>query len=200
MHTGDYVLLIVVLGGHVAMWIALFNRTHAFNVPRRWVRVSELSQILSAIGLLLYFVWRFHEGTRQDPSIRIWDLATTWEAIYAAICCGFGIWVAGHWIYRQLCVRWPTQLLSNDTEVIDVAGQIEIRYRDRPMRWSEIAPLLTAPAAPAPPRSALPTMPKTRSRRRGPSADHPWQQHGLTQRREYVQFARERRAWDRQQP
>jgi transposase len=82
----------------------------------------------------------------------------------------------------------------------DAAGQIEIRYRDRRMRWTEIATVaLTTPPASAPPHAALPPTPKARSRRRGQGADHPWHQ-AVTQHREYQQFAKDRRAWERVQP
>jgi len=59
-----------------------------------------------------------------------------------------------------------------------VEGQLEIRYRDRVMRWTEI----TA-SAPARVRSAEPTVrPPSQTaigphRRYHPSADHPWRKH-----------------------
>ncbi len=59
-----------------------------------------------------------------------------------------------------------------------VEGQLEIRYRDRVMRWTEI----TA-SAPARVRSAEPTVrPPSQTaiaprRRSHPSADHPWRKH-----------------------
>jgi transposase len=80
----------------------------------------------------------------------------------------------------------------------DAAGEIEIRYRDRRMRWTEIAGPQLKPATAAA-RRALPPIPKRPRRRPGQSADHPWH-HGATDYREYLQFARDRRAWERVQP
>jgi len=81
----------------------------------------------------------------------------------------------------------------------DAAGQIDIRYRDRRMRWTEIvAPLLTTPAPPVMP----PRRPKLPSRPLGPagqSADHPWH-HAVPDHYAYHQFAKDRRAWERGQP
>lgn len=88
-------------------------------------------------------------------------------------------------------------------------GPIEIRYRDRVMRYRELPPAsvaatrATAPAAyqavprarPAPPAPR----PSPPAPARGPSADHPWQ-HSVAERRDYLQFARDRRAWERVQP
>jgi hypothetical protein len=87
-------------------------------------------------------------------------------------------------------------------------GQIEIRYRDRAMRYAELsADALTAtraeaPAAyrPGPATSPAAHPPPGPRRRRGhQGADHPWH-HSVTQRCEYLQFARDRRAWERVQP
>ena len=73
-------------------------------------------------------------------------------------------------------------------------GQIEIRYRDRVMRWTEIvsATAPTPPAATATPprrRGERPAVVSTRPRR--PSADHPWRQgfHNLYANRRGWQIA-----------
>jgi transposase len=77
----------------------------------------------------------------------------------------------------------------------DARGQIEIRYRDRRMRWTEIAAPLTKPA-PRPTPSRPPRPGAMPTRRRGQCADHPWHQapreHDM-----YRQFAKDRRAWER---
>jgi transposase len=79
-------------------------------------------------------------------------------------------------------------------------GQLEIRYRDRVIRWTEVAaPLPKLAAAPVAPGPSLPPTPKTRSRRRGQSADHPWH-HGVEDYRARLQLAAARRAWLAVQP
>jgi transposase len=84
----------------------------------------------------------------------------------------------------------------------DAAGQIEIRYRDRRMRWTEIVPpLMTTPAPPVGPSPSSPP-PKLPSRQVGPgglSADHPWHQ-GVKDHYAYQRLAKDRRAWERVQP
>jgi transposase len=54
----------------------------------------------------------------------------------------------------------------------DVTGQLEIRYRDRVMRWTELAiPVASTPARP----SARPVQPApVAARQHRPGADHPW--------------------------
>jgi transposase len=61
----------------------------------------------------------------------------------------------------------------------DMDGELEIRYRNRVMRWTEIPPGCTAaPLAPhrtaRPPRSRAPRDRVIAPGRRRPSADHPW--------------------------
>jgi hypothetical protein len=78
-------------------------------------------------------------------------------------------------------------------------GQLEIRYRDRVMHWTEIAaprPKLVAPVAPG---SSRPPMPRPGPRRRGQSGDHPWH-HGVEDCRARLQVAASRRAWLAVQP
>jgi hypothetical protein len=62
----------------------------------------------------------------------------------------------------------------------NAAGAIELRYRGRLVRWSEIpappSPSPRPPAARPPARIAAPV-------RRGPSADHPWSR-GYDERQE----------------
>ena len=72
----------------------------------------------------------------------------------------------------------------------NVAGLIEIRYRDRAMRWTEVqASVVEAPiVVAAPPPVATPGL-----GRRKPSADHPWR-HGAEVHAMRLQVAAERRA------
>lgn len=103
--------------------------------------------------------------------------------------------------------RPPARATVQVYEAVD--GQIEIRYRDRVMRHQELtaeslaatratAPASSRPAPSAP--SAPPPLGTRRPRRRGEqNADHPWHQ-AVMQHREYQQFARDRRAWQRVQP
>jgi len=55
----------------------------------------------------------------------------------------------------------------------DVMGQIEIRYRDRAMRWTEVAAPIAATPTVVSARGERPDAP-TRPRSRIPCADHPW--------------------------
>jgi transposase len=82
----------------------------------------------------------------------------------------------------------------------DAAGRIEIRYRGRRMRWTE----LTAPAAKRPVAAAttpapagVPTAP---ARRGAQSPDHPWRRQAVETHHAYEQLTKDRRAWARVHP
>jgi transposase len=82
-------------------------------------------------------------------------------------------------------------------------GAIEIRYRDRALRYQELtAERLSAKRATVPATNQVaPTAPPPLSlpRRRGQSADHPWH-HVVAQYETGKQLAAARRAWERMQP
>ena len=77
----------------------------------------------------------------------------------------------------------------------DVAGQLEIRYRDRVMRWTELA--IPAAAKPATARAATPPVrpaPAVAPPRPPPCADHPWRR-AVDQVRIDRQLAADRKAY-----
>lgn len=79
----------------------------------------------------------------------------------------------------------------------DAAGQLEIRYRDRVMRWTELAtPGASLPVA-RPSRLVRPTTEAMPQRR--PCADHPWH-HVAEDHRAARRLAAARRAWEAVQP
>ncbi len=82
----------------------------------------------------------------------------------------------------------------------DAAGHIEIRYRDRVMRWTEITTAIPATPTPIITPSPTPLAPSTAPRRRGPGADHPWYHGGVQDYKTWRQLTTARRAWLAVQP
>jgi hypothetical protein len=80
-----------------------------------------------------------------------------------------------------------------------VTGAIELRYRGRLMRWTEIPAPPPKPAVTTRTRPAIPVPARAPAPRRGQSADHPWHQ-AVPDHHAYQQFAKDRRAWERVQP
>jgi transposase len=82
----------------------------------------------------------------------------------------------------------------------DVGGQLEIRYRDRVMRWTELpipVPSKSGPVKPAPP--PVHPEPAAALRPRRPCADHPWRRV-VDEFRIDQQLAADRRAYDAVNP
>jgi hypothetical protein len=115
--------------------------------------------------------------------------------------------VSNDWVVRyanrhlQLERQSPLPPARSTVQVFeDATGALEIRYRDRRLRWTDITTLLAPHAtAPALPRPAGPPPAPPPPRRRGQNADHPWHR-GVELHRDYQQFAADRRAWERVQP
>lgn len=93
---------------------------------------------------------------------------------------------------HQPPARGIVQVLEN------AAGQIDIRYRGRRMRWSERVPTASSEAAPRSAPAARATSP-TVKRPTGQAADHPWHR-SVDMHRAYFAFQKDRRAWERVQP
>ena len=100
--------------------------------------------------------------------------------------------------------RPPARAIVHVYEAPD--GQIELRYRGRVIRHHELtAARLAAQRVTAvahPPRGARPpaARPAVEPRSHGPSADHPWRDHVITENAAYRQMAKDRRAWERGHP
>jgi hypothetical protein len=117
--------------------------------------------------------------------------------------------VSNDWVVRyanrhlQLERQSPLPPARSTVQVCeDAAGHIDIRYRDRSIRWTEIAaPSLIRPTVSAPsPRPSLPPAAPPPRRRGQHSADHPWRTQVYEAHQLSRQLAKDRRVWERAQP
>lgn len=112
--------------------------------------------------------------------------------------------VANDWVVRYdnrlLQLERQSRLAPARSTVLvyeDRAGQIEIRYRDRVMRWTEVPVGARAPAPPVP--ATLSDRPDAPIRGPRAGGDHPWR-HAIEDHRVAQQLAKDRRAWMAVQP
>jgi len=102
--------------------------------------------------------------------------------------------------------RPPARATVHVYEAAD--GHVEIRYRDRVIRYEELPAehvaakraLVPATYRPAPAPTAAPSAVAPPLRRGQQSPDHPWRTQAITDHDAYRQLAKDRRAWDRVQP
>lgn len=95
------VFLVLLLFGHVALWVAVFNRTHSLNLPRSLIHWTEFLQIAGAVGLLLWLAYRLTAGftsfftarelLRDHPVLNLYG----WSSVL------FGCWTIADWAQRQ---------------------------------------------------------------------------------------------------
>ena len=93
--------------------------------------------------------------------------------------------------------RPPARATVQVYEAVD--GQIEIRYRERVMRWTELTHVVPAPPQTSRSPARVTVTPVARRIRPNVSADHPWH-HGARDYQQARQLAKDRRAWARVQP
>jgi transposase len=113
--------------------------------------------------------------------------------------------VSNDWVVRYANRLWQLERQSHQpparsiVQVLeDAAGQIEVRYRGRRMRCTELLPAgPAATSAPTPVRAMSPA--RAVRNRPNVSADHPWYYIGKPNRVSR-QFAKDRCAWERVQP
>jgi len=125
MTTLHYLAWVLILFGHGALWIALFNRAHSVDLPCRLVSASELL-LFSILGLgAMIWAWLAYPVAFHGQL----DIARIVEGrlglfVYVVICGGVGIYIVVLWSWRRLTDRRPLQLVSNDTVQLDVAREI----------------------------------------------------------------------------
>lgn len=120
-----YALLSFGLLGHLALWVALFNRTHAFGIPRRIIQVSEKLHVLAMIGIPLVWASRLlGNGLPSAPISRLFADHLV-EGAYFAVACGVLTLIGTQWAWRRLHERPSSLLRSSWVERHNVAQQVD---------------------------------------------------------------------------
>lgn len=126
-------LLVLVLLGHLAICVGLFNRLHAIPLPRHTGRPLAVVHIVAGVGWPAWVVgelWGHPQWLNQLLS----NWTSHWRLLaYATICSGVALRVIVAWVYRNGFHTQVAQLLSNHTQPVDVAA----RLGSRPVQgWS----------------------------------------------------------------
>ena len=137
----DCSLLLLALFGHVAVWVAIFNRVHAFPWPCWLVRVSERLAVLICWAIMGWFCWNY-SSVWQVP---MWlttssKLSTGWQ-IYLILCLLQACRIFVLWVRWKLSPAAPPALLSTDSHIVNVAEQCpELPVGKRKTRWQASLP------------------------------------------------------------
>jgi len=125
----DLLLCLAAFWGHFAIAVWLFNRLHAFALPRPAIKILEKVLLavaaLVGIGFVLRLLVTGHGLFTPSALPRLWDHAP-WLS-YAVVC-----WTAlaaslPMWLIPKLSEKTSAALTSNDTRTIDVAQRLGFR-------------------------------------------------------------------------
>lgn len=120
MQIASYALLFAGMIGHVALWIALFNRNHALGLPRGVIQTTEKIHVGIAVGILVYWGCRLIFLGMPDHPVAALFSERLLEAVYFFVSCGVLVYVTVTWLYRRLTDAPTTSLLQTSTVVHDV--------------------------------------------------------------------------------
>lgn len=110
----EFLVLLAALGGHVAIWVFLFNRVNGSGAPRRLVKVASLIGYGVVVGtppiaaLALLGVWG-DEG-----------IARAWA--YAILCAGVGLGLLPRELIRRSTVQNGARSRVAAGNVVDLAA------------------------------------------------------------------------------
>jgi hypothetical protein len=117
-------LLLLGVSGHLALWIALFNRVHATGLPQRVIKATEKIHVLAAVIVPIVWIYRLATmSVPRDPVATIFE-GRAFESSYFVVCCLFFTYLGGRWSWRRLREQRPDRLISNHDRVYDVRREL----------------------------------------------------------------------------
>ncbi len=121
----SYALLLVGVVGHIALWIALFNRNHALGLPRSVIQTTEKIHVLTAIGVPVYWACRLiTQGFPSDPLSALFATRLA-EGAYFFVCCGVLGLIAVIWAVRRATYKSPKAILEITSRMYDATQATE---------------------------------------------------------------------------
>jgi predicted MPP superfamily phosphohydrolase len=117
----DVVLSGLALIGHLALFVACFNRLHAIGMHRRPRRVLELLLVCFSAGAIVWYGWGWIRGSSPFAS---WHSGTPWLPTYANACLLAAAAVIPCWLWPKLLAREPSQLASCERRTVNVSAEV----------------------------------------------------------------------------
>jgi predicted MPP superfamily phosphohydrolase len=126
MHAAlDLVLALAAFIGHFSIAVYLFNRLHALAWPWKLIKVLERLLLAAAAATLIVYGARsvVAGGFAIGWANGAWTLGGPW-LWYAVSSWLFAALALPLWLVPKLTARQPNVLMSNDTQVLDVAARL----------------------------------------------------------------------------
>ncbi len=120
------VLLLAMLG-HVLLWVAIVNRAHGFNLPRRVGNVASLFCLLLLLGIpLLFGAWIHHVGwTPFLEGFRMWPIPRSGPLlamVYVGVCDAASVMAIARWVWRNMLTPPSEVTRFHRTRTLSLAG------------------------------------------------------------------------------
>ncbi len=117
-HPMQLLLWFAIASGHIGIWCATFNRTHATAWPRGWRKLIERAIILVTGGPLLAIPFWF--GWSRSWAVTYAAAHSTWLTGYFILCSFAFCFFLFTWLDRILRLRRPPEVELLSSERIDV--------------------------------------------------------------------------------
>ena len=117
----DVVLSGLALIGHLALFLACFNRLHAIGMHRRPRRWLELLLVCLSAGAIVWHGWSWISGVSPFAA---WHSGTPWLPTYANLCLLAAAAAVPCWLWPKLVAREPSQLAACESRRISVSAEV----------------------------------------------------------------------------
>ncbi|MCA9258742.1 MAG: metallophosphoesterase family protein [Planctomycetales bacterium] len=115
----EFLVLLAALGGHVSIWVFLFNRVNGSGAPRRLVKLASL---------LGYGVVVATPPFAALALLGVWgDAGVAWAWAYAILCAGFGLGLLPKELIRRATARNTARCRVATGKIVDLAAGLPHR-------------------------------------------------------------------------
>ncbi|MDZ7616788.1 MAG: metallophosphoesterase [Patescibacteria group bacterium] len=120
-------ILLLAMLGHVLLWVAIVNRAHGFNLPRRVGDATSLMCLLLLTGIpLLFWGWIRHVGLETFlDGFRMWPVpgpGPLLAMVYVAVCDTVAVLAVARWVWRNMLTSPSEVVRSHRTRTLSLAG------------------------------------------------------------------------------
>ena len=113
--------------GHVLLWVAIVNRAHGFNLPRRIGDITSLLCLLLLLGIpLLFGFWIHRVGWMPFlETFRMWPIprpGPMLAMLYVGLCDVAAVMAVARWVWRTMLTPPSEVVRSHRTRTLSLAG------------------------------------------------------------------------------
>jgi predicted MPP superfamily phosphohydrolase len=125
MYVAAFMLILLSLIGHGALWIGINNRWHGIGLARKVIKTGSLVLYAILFGLPLAVYMRLAYDRASAPAVISLPFTNDWAAVYLGACAIWGTIQIPFWAFR----RWqqstlPKQVRHTNERVLNIAASL----------------------------------------------------------------------------